>query len=129
MKKDTRLWLDYADENLKSAKILLESHLYNPVLQNTQQAIEKYLKAYFIQFDLKLQKTHNISLLVEKIKVRDEYIEISDDECDLIDSIYMISKYPFGSALPDFHPDENICQECIEIAIKVKNDIKKILGE
>ncbi len=29
MKDETRLWLDYAEENLESAKILLESHLYN----------------------------------------------------------------------------------------------------
>lgn len=41
MKKDTELWLQYAEENLKSAGVLLESALYNPSLQNAQQAVEK----------------------------------------------------------------------------------------
>jgi hypothetical protein len=36
MKEETKIWLDYANENLVSSKILLESHLYNPSLQNIQ---------------------------------------------------------------------------------------------
>ena len=36
MKDETKLWLKYADENFKSSKILLESFLFNPSLQNTQ---------------------------------------------------------------------------------------------
>ena len=43
MKDETKQWLNYADENLQSSKILLESHLYNPSLQNSQQCIEKYI--------------------------------------------------------------------------------------
>lgn len=39
MKDETKLWLDYAKENLLSAQILLESSFYNTVLQNTQQSI------------------------------------------------------------------------------------------
>ena len=34
MRKDTEMWLRYADDNLKSAKVLLDSELYNPCLQN-----------------------------------------------------------------------------------------------
>jgi HEPN domain-containing protein len=39
MKKDTEIWLSYADDNLKSTKVLLDSELYNPCLQNAQQAV------------------------------------------------------------------------------------------
>ena len=39
MKKDTEYWVQYADENLKSAEILMESGLFNPSLQNAQQAV------------------------------------------------------------------------------------------
>jgi len=45
MKSGTKIWLDYAEENLKSSKILLDNKLYNPSLQNTQQSVEKALKA------------------------------------------------------------------------------------
>ena len=54
MKDETKLWLKYANENFKSSKILLESFLFNPSLQNSQQAIEKYLKSYMIEKGLKL---------------------------------------------------------------------------
>lgn len=46
-------------------------------------------------------------------------INISEDECDLVDSIYLPSKYPFGSALPDFEPTLEICRECLAIAERV----------
>ena len=41
-----------------------------------------------------------------------------------IDSIYLSSKYPIGSALPDFYPDTDICTNCLEIAYRVKMDVK-----
>lgn len=127
MKEETRQWLKYADENIQSSKILLESHLYNPSLQNAQQTIEKYIKAYFIENHLKLQKTHNILSLNEILKQNDIFLNITDDEIDLIDTIYLSSKYPFGSVLPDFEPDDEICLQCIDIASRVKEDIKKYL--
>jgi HEPN domain-containing protein len=39
MKKDTELWLEYAEENLKSSEVLLNCSLFNPCLQNAQQAV------------------------------------------------------------------------------------------
>lgn len=129
MKDETREWLSYADENLQSAKILSQSHLYNPSLQNSQQSIEKYIKSYFIEKGLKLQRTHNILSLNEILKQQNIILDITEDEIDLIDSIYLSSKYPFGSVLPNFEPDINICIKCIEIAKKVKRDIEYIHRE
>ena len=127
MKDETNQWLKYADENLQSSKILCESHLYNPSLQNAQQSIEKNIKAYFVENGLKLQKTHNILSLNEILKQNDVYLNITDDEIDLIDTIYLSSKYPFGSVLPDFEPDKEICLNCIDIAFRVQEDIRKYL--
>ena len=127
MKDETKQWLKYAEENLQSSKILLDSHLYNPSLQNAQQSIEKYIKAFFIENGLKLQKTHNILSLNEILKQNDVFLNITDDEIDLIDTIYLSSKYPFGSVLPDFEPDNEICLNCIEIAFRVKEDMDKYI--
>ena len=105
MKDETKLWIKYAEDNLASSKILLESSLYNPVLQNAQQSIEKYIKACFVEKGLKLRKTHSILSLNEILKQNDISLNITEDEMDLIDTIYLSSKYPFGSVLPDFEPD------------------------
>jgi len=127
MKDETKQWLNYADENLQSSKILLESHLYNPSLQNSQQSIEKNIKAYFVENGLKLQKTHNILSLNEILKKNEIFLNITDDEIDLIDTIYLSSKYPFGSVLPDFEPDNTICLNCIDIVNRVKEDMDKLI--
>ena len=127
MKDETKQWLKYADENLESSKILCDSFLYNPSLQNSQQSIEKYIKAYFIEKGLKLQKTHSILSLNEILKQNKVFLNITEDEVDLIDTIYLSSKYPFGSVLPDFEPDRDICLSCIDISNTVKEDIAKYL--
>ncbi len=49
MQEETNRWFVYSEENLKAAKILLESELYNTCLHNIQQAIEKILKPLFIE--------------------------------------------------------------------------------
>ena len=54
--------------------------------------------------------------------------EISEDECELIDSIYISSKYPLGSVLPDFEPDESICKDCMRIGEKVYDSISGAIG-
>jgi len=123
MKKDTELWLSYADENLKSANVLLESELYNPCLQNVQQAVEKYLKAYLIEHASGLSKTHSIRELTGKLTEKGVRLEITEDDVDLLDSVYLPSKYPLASVLPHFMPDQAICLKCLKIAEQMYSDV------
>jgi HEPN domain-containing protein len=109
MQDETKLWLNYAEENLEAAKVLLESELYNPCLQNIQQAIEKVLKSVFIEKLIPFKKTHNIMELKKILSNNNISIKLSEDECDFLDSIYLPTKYPLGSALPFFNPDLDIC--------------------
>lgn len=127
MKKETEEWLKFADENLKSAEILLENGLYNPSLQNAQQAIEKYLKSIMIEIEIGSFKTHSIREIVNKIYETNISIDISDDDIDLIDSIYLPTKYPLVSVLPEFVPDYQISKYCLDMAVKVKDAVKKKL--
>jgi HEPN domain-containing protein len=124
MKKDTELWLMYAEENLKSSEVLLSSSLFNPCLQNAQQAVEKFLKALMIENSISLFKTHSIRELVGKLTDIGIHIFISEDDTDLLDSIYLPSKYPLSSVLPHYMPDEDICRNCLNIAYQVRIDIQ-----
>jgi len=116
MKDQTKKWLEYADENLRSAKVLLESELFNPCLQNVQQAIEKMLKAFLAESEIKIKKTHSINELVNIIAENGMEVDIEEDERDLIDSIYLPSKYPISGILPDFEADMQTCRQCVAIA-------------
>lgn len=127
MKDETKRWLEYAEENLRSAKILLDSEIYNPTLQNIQQAVEKMLKALCIEFSLKFRKTHSINELTALLATKNLQVGLAPDERDLLDSIYLPSKYPLASVLPDFEPDAEICKKCITIADNLQQTIYKIL--
>jgi HEPN domain-containing protein len=60
MSAEGRHWLVYAQENLRAPTMCLEGNLFNPCLQNAQQAIENALKALHLASGLSLKKTHSI---------------------------------------------------------------------
>ncbi len=128
MKDETKKWLEYADENLRSAKLLLDSELFNPCLQNVQQAVEKMLKALLVESAKKIKKTHSINELASILAENGLNVDITEDECDLLDSIYLPSKYPLGSILPDFEPDLQICGKCVALAERVSNSVASLLS-
>ena len=127
MKDETKTWLNYAGENLESSQILLQGNLYNPCLQNVQQAVEKGLKAVLIEKAIKLKRTHDILDIKYLLLNNNVAVDLSDDDCDFLNSIYLPSKYPVGSVLADYEPDEEICQNAIEIAKKTLESVKEIL--
>lgn len=115
MNDDVSIWLRYAAENIQAARLLLDNGLFNPCLQNAQQAAEKTLKACLLHFGQDVERTHGIGTLARKAKLLCT-LDISSGQCDLLDSIYIPSKYPVYSVLPDFVPDADICRTCIDIA-------------
>lgn len=127
MKDETKKWLEYADENLKSAKVLLDNKLFNPCLQNAQQAVEKTLKALLVEFSIKFKKTHSTNELAMMLAENHLDIKLAEEERELLDSIYLPSKYPLGSILPGFEPDEHICKNCIAIAERVRESVLRLL--
>lgn len=129
MKEETKIWLNYARENLDSSKILLESKLYNPSLQNAQQTVEKTFKALLVENEISVKRTHDIFELNLILRKSNIIISISDEECDLLNSIYIPSKYPLGSVLPDFEPDEMICEKVFKIASRVFFEAIEILEQ
>ncbi|MDO9549058.1 MAG: HEPN domain-containing protein [Candidatus Marinimicrobia bacterium] len=123
MKDETKTWLDYSKENLESSKIFIKRKLYNPCLQNIQQSVEKALKAIFIERTIKLKKTHSITELRNILKENKINIDLDEDDCDFLDSIYLPSKYPVINVLPFYEPDDEICQKGIKIAESVLNSV------
>ena len=88
MKTETRTWLNYADENLESAKALVKKKLYNPCLQNTQQAVEKSMKALLIEISGEFKRTHSIGELKRILDNKSIEINISEEEIILQEGIY-----------------------------------------
>ena len=129
MKDEVAQWQKYADENYKSAELLLGQQLFNTCLQNIQQCVEKSLKSLVIEHLLSFRKTHDILELKNLLLANSLIIDLTDDECEFLNSIYLPSKYPLGSVLADFEPDYEICKEALGIAEKVIRSVKGILND
>ena len=119
MSDEARAWLRYARENLQVAEMALQAGLLNSCLQNAQQTIEKALKAIRVQRNMSMNRTHSIRDLSRDVTAAGLQTGLTEENCELLDSIYVSSKYPLDSVLPDSLPDVGICRRCLELARQV----------
>ena len=127
MKDETASWIAYADENLDVAVLAFDHGHLNACLQNAQQAVEKYLKAMIVEYNLEFRRTHSIRELLGILAAKGVVLSVTEDEMDLMDSIFVPSKYPVYSALPKTLPDPAICREALSITNNVKDLTTEIL--
>lgn len=127
MSSEAEDWLRYAEENRTLAGMARSSGLLNPCVQNVQQAVEKALKGCCLAVGLPLKRTHSIEQLRSDLLAGGREIALSDEEAELLDSVYLPSKYPLGSALPNFEVDVPIAERCLSIADRVLNSAQSII--
>ena len=127
MKDESRAWLNYAAENLAVAELSMAHNHLNACLHNAQQAVEKYLKALIIEHDLPFKKTHMIFVLWQSLEDYGFETVLTEEDCVLLDSVFMLSRYPLFSILPDAMPDRETCEKCVQIARRVGERIQQTL--
>ncbi len=124
MKDETRLWLAYAEENLALSRLSLEREYLNACLQNAQQAVEKGLKALLVEKKGGFPRSHSIRELARLAEIAEGSLALSSEDCDLLDSIYIPSKYPVFGVLPEHFADREVCLRCVLIAEKVLEQVR-----
>ena len=62
-------WLTKAHQDVSVAQLLLKDQLegYETVGFHAQQAVEKFMKAFLVRYQIEFPKTHNISMLRELV--------------------------------------------------------------
>ena len=85
--------------------------------------MEKFLKALLIAYAIPLKRTHSINELARLLAARGIESDLTEDQC----SIYLPTKYPLGSALPQFVPDEEISRHCVQIAKRAAARVRQLL--
>jgi HEPN domain-containing protein len=119
MSAEASIWLRYAEENLAVARLSLDGGYLNSCLQNAQQAIEKAIKAVVVMHHLEFRRTHSIQELAGMLAAAGIASGITEDECDVVDAVYLPSKYPLVGLLPQSEPELETCALCIAIAERV----------
>ena len=95
---EVRIWLQKAEIDLLSARILLEHD--PPVLETTcfhcQQAVEKALKAYLVWKAVPFEKVHSLSYLLDLCEVQDTGFGSLRDRTETLAPYAIEVRYPGG---------------------------------
>jgi HEPN domain-containing protein len=71
MKEETKLWVDQAEDDYKTARAMLRTHRWGYTCFCSQQALEKIFKAAIIEFvNKRPPKIHNLVDLAEKATLK-----------------------------------------------------------
>lgn len=121
-------WLLKANNDFKTGKdeMATEEPATDTICFHMQQYVEKYLKGYLVFHKVDFRKTHDIAELIELCKkVKTEFEELYGADADSLTIYAAEIRYP-----DDFYmPTPNETRECIDIAEKSVDFIKKKLEE
>lgn len=118
-------WIEKAQRDLKSAKILKEHDCGNDMVAfHCQQAVEKSLKAYLIMNGEGIVSGHSLIYLCKlSEKHNSEYRKYIKD-CGFLNQYYIETRYPADTPLivSDYETDE-----CIKIADEIYKTVESII--
>ena len=91
-----RQWIQKADNDLKSAEILFnaEEVLWENVCTLSQQAAEKYLKAFLLYLDVDFRRSHSLVYLLGLLEPFGEITDTMDGVADFLTPFAVDIRYP-----------------------------------
>ena len=124
MKKQADSWLQSAYSDLSVIEEIVEREdLSHMVAFHSQQVIEKCFKAVLEEFEIELQRTHNIIVLSNKVI---DVLDITVDETLIkqLNDLYIDSRYPTDIGfLPDGKPTIEVAKRFYRYAKQIFNEI------
>ncbi len=126
--KLVKQWVTKAERDLLPAEweLTFPDPVTESVCFHSQQAAEKYLKAYLIQCGMPFTKTHEIGELITKFQGVDPTVVALREEADKLTDYAVQIRYPDELYAPSIED----AQEALRIARKIKDLIlPKIASE
>ena len=92
-------WFAKAQQDVRTVEILLrEQDVPDVAAFHLQQAVEKYLKGFLLSRGWKLQRTHNLEVLLNEAIHFDPGLERFRDLAEEATDFYTLERYPFFSS-------------------------------
>ena len=110
-------WIEKAERDIKSAKILKEHECGNDVVAfHSQQAVEKLLKAYLIFNGEGIVSGHSLIYLCKMSEKHNNDFKKYIKDCGFVNQYYIETRYPADNPLivSDYE-----AEECIKIAEEI----------
>ena len=95
MKERINYWLELAEYDLETSKVMLDGERYLYVGFMCHQVIEKILKGYFVSVLADNPPyTHNLTILAKKSGIYESFSEHQKDFLDLLEPLNIQARYP-----------------------------------
>jgi len=97
--KNPNAWIFFADKDIQIAELAVDnSELTGEVTFHSQQAIEKYLKAFLAENKITIKKTHDLVELYSEVrKIKD--MNLDENMLQDIKDLYIETRYPSNIGL------------------------------
>ena len=120
-------WVHKANQDIRAAEALLlqEPPLLYPSCFHSQQAAEKYLKAYLTQRQMEFPKTHSIRELLGLVRTLDEELADALLPTAVLTPYGVEIRYP--GDVPE--PSQKETEEALALARKIEDAVSKRLKE
>jgi len=89
-------WINKADHDLGSAKLIF-LHIpdyFDTIAFHCQQAVEKYIKALLVYFEIDFQRSHNLIYLLDLLTKKLEVSEDRYEKAILLNGFSVQIRYP-----------------------------------
>ena len=126
MNEEATHWLAQANEDLETARILLDSERFGPCAFYSQQAAEKALKAVLYNIDER-PWGHSVSALLDQIclVLKIDPSDAPQAEASALDEHYMRPRYPDARIEVVSGYDKDTAQDALENAQTVYVFVRK----
>jgi HEPN domain-containing protein len=131
MKDKTKAWVFFAEKDMLVADwAISDDRLTGQVAFHSQQAIEKYFKAFLTEHNFAFPKNHDLLKLYNFVKTIKNF-DIDEKMLFDINRIYSESRYPsnIGVLASGQLPKQDEAKEIYDFAKKIENIFKEELEE
>ena len=95
MRDNVKYWAELSEYDIKTAEAMLVSKRYLYVGFTAHQAIEKILKAYFVNIKNETAPfSHSLSFLAKQSDIFNNFSEMQKDFIDLLEPLNIEARYP-----------------------------------
>lgn len=128
MNEKVTYWKELSDYDMKTAEAMFQSKRYLYVGFMAHQAIEKILKAYFVNVaDETAPFSHSLSFLAKRSDIYKSFSEDQKDFIDILEPMNIEARYPTNKKQLLESLTENRCTEILNNAKELQKWIMKKL--
>ena len=121
-------WFDYALDDFKAIKVLLDEKVYRLVCFHAQQFVEKVFKGLLFQQGIDPPRTHDLGFLYQRLDQLNVPLKIDMANLEFLSDVYVEFRYPPDiGLLPHGEPTKEDAERASEIARRVFTQVEKKL--